>query len=80
VSEDGVTGEERTTRAGPLAGVTVLELGGIGPLPLLAMLFADMGARIVRVDPVGTATIGSTYYKVNTITVMNSVPSTCRRR
>ncbi len=46
--------------SGPLAGVTVLELGGIGPLPLLAMLFADMGARIVRIDPPGPAygTIG----------------------
>ena len=45
----------------PLAGVTVLELGGIGPLPLLAMLFADMGARIIRVDPAGPAygTIGA---------------------
>ncbi len=48
-------GDGRTTPAGPLAGVTVLELGGIGPLPLLAMLFADMGARIVRVDPAGPA-------------------------
>src|SRR5882757_6386400 len=43
---------EKTTGTGPLAGVTVLELGGIGPLPLLAMLFADLGARIIRVDPV----------------------------
>ena len=38
----------------------MLELGGIGPLPLLAMLFADLGARIIRVDPAGPAygTIG----------------------
>ncbi len=43
---------------GPLVGVTVLELGGIGPLPLLAMLFADMGARIIRVDP-GAQAYGS---------------------
>ena len=43
------------TTSGPLAGVTVLELGGIGPLPLLAMLFSDLGARIIRVDPVGPA-------------------------
>jgi alpha-methylacyl-CoA racemase len=52
---------DQPTPSGPLAGVTVLELGGIGPLPLLAMLFADMGARIVRVDPAGPAsgTIGS---------------------
>jgi alpha-methylacyl-CoA racemase len=41
-----------TEGSGPLADVTVLELGGIGPLPLLAMLFADLGARIIRVDPV----------------------------
>jgi len=53
-----VTGEG-TTREGPLADITVLELGGIGPLPLLAMLFADMGARIIRVDAVGNATIGA---------------------
>src|SRR4051795_7500143 len=39
--------------AGPLADITLVELGGIGPLPLLSMLFADIGARIIRVDPVG---------------------------
>jgi alpha-methylacyl-CoA racemase len=49
-----------TSGTGPLAGITVVELGGIGPLPLLAMLFADLGARIVRIDPAGPAygTIG----------------------
>lgn len=56
-----MTGDEARSDAGPLAGVTVVELGGIGPLPLLAMLFADLGARIIRVDPVSPAvgTIGS---------------------
>jgi alpha-methylacyl-CoA racemase len=60
VTTEGVTGERGTTATGPLAGVTVVELGGIGPLPLLAMLFADLGARIIRVDPAGPAygTIG----------------------
>ncbi len=55
-----MTGERGTTATGPLVGVTVLELGGIGPLPLLAMLFADLGARIIRIDPAGPAygTIG----------------------
>ena len=48
-----MSADEGATASGPLAGVTVLELGGIGPLPLLAMLFADLGARIIRVDPVG---------------------------
>jgi alpha-methylacyl-CoA racemase len=35
---------------GPLAGVTVLELAGIGPGPFAAMLLADLGADVVRVD------------------------------
>ena len=43
---------DQTKAPGPLADIVVLELGGIGPLPLLAMLFADLGARIIRVDPV----------------------------
>jgi len=48
-----MSADEGATPSGPLAGVTVLELGGIGPLPLLAMLFADLGARMIRIDPVG---------------------------
>jgi alpha-methylacyl-CoA racemase len=36
--------------AGPLAGVRILELAGIGPGPFAAMLLADMGAEVVRVD------------------------------
>lgn len=35
--------------AGPLAGVKVIELAGIGPGPFAAMLLADMGADVVRV-------------------------------
>ncbi len=34
---------------GPLAGLRVLELGGIGPGPHAAMLLADLGADVVRV-------------------------------
>ncbi|GHF26802.1 CoA transferase [Streptomyces mashuensis] len=41
---------------GPLAGVRVVELAGIGPGPFAAMLLADLGADVVRVDrPGGTA-------------------------
>lgn len=36
--------------AGPLAGLRVLELAGIGPGPFAAMLLADLGAEVVRVD------------------------------
>ncbi|MCU1375998.1 MAG: mcr, partial [Actinomycetia bacterium] len=38
--------------AGPLAGVRVVELAGIGAAPFAAMLLADMGADVVRVDRV----------------------------
>jgi len=33
---------------GPLAGFRILEIGGIGPAPMAAMLFADMGATVLR--------------------------------
>lgn len=35
---------------GPLQGVKILELAGIGPGPFCAMLLADMGAEVVRVE------------------------------
>lgn len=35
---------------GPLAGVRVVELAGIGPAPFCGMLLADLGADVVRVD------------------------------
>jgi alpha-methylacyl-CoA racemase len=40
---------------GPLAGVKVLELAGIGPGPFCGMMLADMGAEVVRVDRAGSA-------------------------
>ncbi|MEW2413232.1 CaiB/BaiF CoA-transferase family protein [Streptomyces sp. NPDC046866] len=41
------------TGSGPLAGVRVVELAGIGPGPFAAMLLADLGADVVRVDRPG---------------------------
>ncbi|QKS00567.1 CoA transferase [Sphingomonas sp. CL5.1] len=35
---------------GPLAGLKVVELGGIGPAPFCCMLLSDLGAEIVRID------------------------------
>jgi len=35
---------------GPLAGITIIELAGIGPGPFAAMLLSDMGANIIRID------------------------------
>lgn len=36
--------------AGPLAGVRVLELPALGPVPLAGMLLADLGAEVTRID------------------------------
>ena len=36
--------------SGPLSGYRVIEIAGIGPGPFAAMLLADMGAEVVRVD------------------------------
>jgi alpha-methylacyl-CoA racemase len=38
---------------GPLAGIRIIELAGIGPGPYAAMLLADLGAEVVRVDRPG---------------------------
>ena len=35
---------------GPLQGMRVIELAGIGPCPMCAMLLAELGADVVRVD------------------------------
>ena len=35
---------------GPLRGVKIIELAGIGPCPMCAMLLAELGADVVRVD------------------------------
>lgn len=38
---------------GPLSGLRVIEFSGIGPGPHVAMLLADLGAEVVRVDRPG---------------------------
>ena len=38
---------------GPLAGLRVVELAGIGPTPFAAMMLADLGADVIRVDRPG---------------------------
>ncbi|MFR9757508.1 CaiB/BaiF CoA transferase family protein [Streptomyces sp. TR06-5] len=43
---------------GPLQGVRVVELVGIGPGPFAAMLLADLGADVVRVDRPGGSALG----------------------
>ncbi|MFC8435303.1 CaiB/BaiF CoA transferase family protein [Streptomyces sp. NPDC057253] len=39
-----------TAAYGPLAGVRVLELAGLGPAPMASLLLSELGADVVRVD------------------------------
>jgi alpha-methylacyl-CoA racemase len=39
--------------SGPLEGVRVVEIAGIGPAPFAAMLLADLGADVLRIDREG---------------------------
>ena len=48
---------------GPLKGLRVIELAGIGPGPFCAMLLADMGADVVRVDRTEASELGVTMDK-----------------
>ena len=38
---------------GPLAGLKIIELAGIGPAPFCAMMLADHGAEVIRIVPPG---------------------------
>ena len=45
--------------AGPLRGLRVVELAGLGPAPHAAMVLADLGAEVVRIDrPTGGLQLG----------------------
>ena len=35
---------------GPLAGIKVVEMAAIGPVPFCAMMLSDMGADVIRID------------------------------
>jgi alpha-methylacyl-CoA racemase len=41
----GVSGEK-----GPLTGIKIVEMAGLGPVPLAGLLLAEMGAEVVRVE------------------------------
>src|SRR5687767_7042036 len=48
--------------SGPLDGVRVVELAALGPVPFGAMLLADLGADVLRIDrPGGGATADRRY-------------------
>lgn len=51
-------GTAQALRAGPLAGTRIVELAGAGPGPMCAMLLADLGATVLRIDRKGPVELG----------------------
>lgn len=47
------------TRTGPLTSVRVLEIGGLGPAPFCAMVLADLGADVCRIERPGKTAASS---------------------
>jgi alpha-methylacyl-CoA racemase len=43
---------------GPLSGIKILEMAGIGPAPFCAMLLSDLGAEVLRIDRVEPSGLG----------------------
>jgi alpha-methylacyl-CoA racemase len=54
---EGMAPGDRAAGHGPLAGLRVVELAGIGPGPHACMMLADLGADVVRVDRHATAEV-----------------------
>ena len=46
-------------RSGPLQRIRIVEFAGIGPTPFAAMMLADMGADIIRIDRPGGAKVSA---------------------
>ncbi len=48
---------DSSPKTGPLSGITVVELAGIGPGPYAGQLLADMGAKVIVIDRPGNAIV-----------------------
>ncbi|MET3962034.1 alpha-methylacyl-CoA racemase [Marmoricola sp. OAE513] len=61
-----MTGVELGQGTGPLKGVKVVEIAGIGPSPHACMILADLGADVIRIErPGGQALTGGSHDFLN---------------
>ncbi|RUX95496.1 MULTISPECIES: CaiB/BaiF CoA-transferase family protein [unclassified Mesorhizobium] len=42
-------------KTGPLAGLKVIEMAGLGPVPLAGLLLSEMGAEVLRIERAGAS-------------------------
>ena len=54
----GLRRATESNRTGPLQGLKIIELAGIGPCPMCAMLLAELGADVVRIDRLTDSGLG----------------------
>ncbi|MCH8507052.1 MAG: CoA transferase [Ectothiorhodospiraceae bacterium] len=52
--------------AGPLSGLRIIEMAGIGPGPFCGMLLADMGAEVIRIDRPGAERLSGWRFDITT--------------
>lgn len=50
--------DDETNGRGPLDGFRIVEFAGIGPAPMAAMLLADLGANVIRIDRMQPSALG----------------------
>jgi alpha-methylacyl-CoA racemase len=54
----------RVKHAGPLSGVRIVEFAGVGPVQFAGMMFADMGAEVIRIDRPNPASLLELEYDI----------------
>ncbi|RUY16887.1 CoA transferase, partial [Mesorhizobium sp. M7A.F.Ca.CA.001.13.2.1] len=47
-------GLSAAAKTGPLTGLKVIEMAGLGPVPLAGLMLSEMGAQLLRIERAGT--------------------------
>ncbi|RUU06574.1 CoA transferase, partial [Mesorhizobium sp. M7A.T.Ca.TU.009.01.3.2] len=48
-------GLSAAAKTGPLTGLKVIEMAGLGPVPLAGLMLSEMGAQVLRIERTGTS-------------------------